>query len=168
MDLIKVILESNFSRRYHCDCDVQIIVCKYKHHETMQSRKKDLVKMPDETGTKVSIVSTNDLNCMLRCFQRSCNNHRYFAGVCSKIILLVSQGSSWLHVGTDQPFKSISIGAASQVWAIAKDGSAFYRGSVSSQSPAGQWEELWYSASFMPLLHNNLTKHKDLLTNEKS
>lgn len=108
----------------------------------MQSRKKDLVKMPDETGTKVSIVSTNDLNCMLRCFQRSCNNHRYFAGVCSKIILLVSQGSSWLHVGTDQPFKSISIGAASQVWAIAKDGSAFYRGSVSSQSPAGQWEEL--------------------------
>ncbi|KAF3853366.1 hypothetical protein F7725_014054 [Dissostichus mawsoni] len=39
-------------------------------------------------------------------------------------------GSSWLHVGTDQPFKSISIGAASQVWAIAKDGSAFYRGSL--------------------------------------
>uniref|UniRef100_A0A3Q1JTZ3 Tectonin beta-propeller repeat-containing protein 1 n=1 Tax=Anabas testudineus TaxID=64144 RepID=A0A3Q1JTZ3_ANATE len=54
---------------------------------------------------------------------------------------LTPAGSSWLHVGTDQPFKSISIGAASQVWAIAKDGSAFYRGSVSSQSPAG---DCWY------------------------
>uniref|UniRef100_A0A8C1MFJ6 Tectonin beta-propeller repeat-containing protein 1 n=1 Tax=Cyprinus carpio TaxID=7962 RepID=A0A8C1MFJ6_CYPCA len=50
-------------------------------------------------------------------------------------------GSSWLHVGTDQPFKSISIGAVHQVWAIAKDGSAFYRGSVSAQNPAG---DCWY------------------------
>ncbi|XP_068192159.1 tectonin beta-propeller repeat-containing protein 1 isoform X1 [Antennarius striatus] len=50
-------------------------------------------------------------------------------------------GSSWLHVGTDQPFKSISIGGASQVWAIAKDGAVFYRGSVSLQNPAG---ECWY------------------------
>ncbi|XP_061666577.1 tectonin beta-propeller repeat-containing protein 1 [Syngnathoides biaculeatus] len=50
-------------------------------------------------------------------------------------------GTSWLHVGTDQPFKSISIGAASQVWAIARDGSAFFRGSVFPQTPAG---ECWY------------------------
>ncbi|XP_062294027.1 tectonin beta-propeller repeat-containing protein 1 isoform X2 [Scomber scombrus] len=50
-------------------------------------------------------------------------------------------GSSWLHVGTDQPFKSISIGGANQVWAIAKDGAVFYRGSVSAQNPAG---ECWY------------------------
>uniref|UniRef100_A0A8C7Z9M7 Tectonin beta-propeller repeat-containing protein 1 n=1 Tax=Oryzias sinensis TaxID=183150 RepID=A0A8C7Z9M7_9TELE len=50
-------------------------------------------------------------------------------------------GSSWLHVGTDQPFKSISIGAAGQVWAIARDGSAFHRGSVSPQNPAG---DCWY------------------------
>uniref|UniRef100_A0A7N5ZTR7 Tectonin beta-propeller repeat-containing protein 1 n=1 Tax=Anabas testudineus TaxID=64144 RepID=A0A7N5ZTR7_ANATE len=50
-------------------------------------------------------------------------------------------GSSWLHVGTDQPFKSISIGGANQVWAIAKDGEVFYRGSVSPQNPAG---ECWY------------------------
>ncbi|KAF0032636.1 hypothetical protein F2P81_014926 [Scophthalmus maximus] len=50
-------------------------------------------------------------------------------------------GSSWLHVGTDQPFKSISIGGANQVWAIAKDGAVFYRGSVSPQKPAG---ECWY------------------------
>ncbi|KAJ3600361.1 hypothetical protein NHX12_031346 [Muraenolepis orangiensis] len=50
-------------------------------------------------------------------------------------------GTSWLHVGTDQPFKSISIGGASQVWAIAKDGALFYRGSVSPQNPAG---ECWY------------------------
>uniref|UniRef100_H3D5S4 Tectonin beta-propeller repeat-containing protein 1 n=1 Tax=Tetraodon nigroviridis TaxID=99883 RepID=H3D5S4_TETNG len=54
---------------------------------------------------------------------------------------LTPAGSSWLHVGTDQPFKSISVGAASQVWAIARDGSAFYRGSVSPQSPAG---DSWY------------------------
>uniref|UniRef100_A0A3B4TWI6 Tectonin beta-propeller repeat-containing protein 1 n=1 Tax=Seriola dumerili TaxID=41447 RepID=A0A3B4TWI6_SERDU len=50
-------------------------------------------------------------------------------------------GSSWLHVGTDQAFKSISIGGANQVWAIAKDGAVFYRGSVSQQNPAG---ECWY------------------------
>ncbi|XP_028844606.1 tectonin beta-propeller repeat-containing protein 1-like [Denticeps clupeoides] len=50
-------------------------------------------------------------------------------------------GTSWLHIGADQPFKSISIGAAYQVWAIARDGSAFYRGSVSPQNPAG---DCWY------------------------
>uniref|UniRef100_A0A8C5E3T3 Tectonin beta-propeller repeat-containing protein 1 n=1 Tax=Gouania willdenowi TaxID=441366 RepID=A0A8C5E3T3_GOUWI len=58
------------------------------------------------------------------------------------VTTLTPAGSSWLHVGTDQPFKSISIGSACQLWAIAKDGSAFYRGSVSKQSPAGQWCQL--------------------------
>lgn len=53
-------------------------------------------------------------------------------------VCLIPQGSSWLHVGTDQPFKSISIGGANQVWAIAKDGAVFYRGSVSPQNPAGR------------------------------
>ncbi|AWP17426.1 putative tectonin beta-propeller repeat-containing protein 1 isoform 2 [Scophthalmus maximus] len=57
------------------------------------------------------------------------------------VTALTPAGSSWLHVGTDQPFKSITIGATSQVWGIAKDGSAFYRGSVSPQSPAG---DCWY------------------------
>ncbi|CAH2307112.1 tectonin beta-propeller repeat-containing 1 [Pelobates cultripes] len=51
------------------------------------------------------------------------------------------EGSSWLHVGTDQPFISISIGGCHQVWAIARDGSAFYRGSVSTDHPAG---DCWY------------------------
>uniref|UniRef100_A0A4W5NFR7 Tectonin beta-propeller repeat-containing protein 1 n=1 Tax=Hucho hucho TaxID=62062 RepID=A0A4W5NFR7_9TELE len=50
-------------------------------------------------------------------------------------------GSSWLHVGTDQPFKSISIGGGHQVWAIARDRAVFYRGSVSASNPAG---ECWY------------------------
>uniref|UniRef100_A0A8C7QG11 Tectonin beta-propeller repeat-containing protein 1 n=1 Tax=Oncorhynchus mykiss TaxID=8022 RepID=A0A8C7QG11_ONCMY len=50
-------------------------------------------------------------------------------------------GSSWLHVGTDQPFKSISIGGGHQVWAIARDRAVFYRGSVSARNPAG---ECWY------------------------
>ncbi|KAG7226428.1 hypothetical protein INR49_013840 [Caranx melampygus] len=63
------------------------------------------------------------------------------------VTALTPAGSSWLHVGTDQPFKSISIGGASQVWAIAKDGSAFYRGSVSAQSPAGN---LWYRQGVTP------------------
>uniref|UniRef100_A0A3Q2GAX2 Tectonin beta-propeller repeat-containing protein 1 n=1 Tax=Cyprinodon variegatus TaxID=28743 RepID=A0A3Q2GAX2_CYPVA len=57
------------------------------------------------------------------------------------VTLLTPAGTSWLHVGTDQPFKSISISAGSQVWAIARDGSAFYRGSVSPQNPAG---DCWY------------------------
>ncbi|XP_053327449.1 tectonin beta-propeller repeat-containing protein 1 [Spea bombifrons] len=51
------------------------------------------------------------------------------------------EGSSWLHVGTDQPFISISVGGCLQVWAIARDGSAFYRGSVSAKQPAG---DSWY------------------------
>uniref|UniRef100_A0A8C2JFV8 Tectonin beta-propeller repeat containing 1b n=1 Tax=Cyprinus carpio TaxID=7962 RepID=A0A8C2JFV8_CYPCA len=51
------------------------------------------------------------------------------------------QGNSWLHVGTDQPFKSICIGGGHQVWAIARDGAVFYRGSVSAHNPAG---ECWY------------------------
>ncbi|KAM4697520.1 tectonin beta-propeller repeat-containing protein 1 [Rhinophrynus dorsalis] len=50
-------------------------------------------------------------------------------------------GSSWLHVGTDQPFISVSVGGCRQVWAIARDGSAFYRGSVSPSQPAG---DCWY------------------------
>ncbi|KAL0993124.1 hypothetical protein UPYG_G00103560 [Umbra pygmaea] len=50
-------------------------------------------------------------------------------------------GSAWLHVGTDQPFKSICIGGGHQVWAIARDGAVFYRGSVSASNPAG---ECWY------------------------
>ncbi|XP_077482271.1 tectonin beta-propeller repeat-containing protein 1-like [Stigmatopora argus] len=57
------------------------------------------------------------------------------------VTVLNPAGASWLHVGTDQPFVSISIGAASQVWAVARDGSAFFRGSVSPQTPAG---ECWY------------------------
>lgn len=44
-------------------------------------------------------------------------------------------------MGTDQPFASVSIGACYQVWAVARDGSAFYRGSVSPSKPAG---DCWY------------------------
>ncbi|XP_051989161.1 tectonin beta-propeller repeat-containing protein 1-like [Xyrauchen texanus] len=53
-------------------------------------------------------------------------------------------GNSWLHVGTDQPFKSICIGGGHQVWAITRDGAVFYRGSVSAHNPAG---ECWYHIS---------------------
>lgn len=53
------------------------------------------------------------------------------------------QGASWLHVGTDQPFASVSIGGCCQVWAVARDGSAFYRGSVSPSKPAGECRLSW-------------------------
>lgn len=48
------------------------------------------------------------------------------------------QGFCWMHVGTDQPFTSVSIGACYQVWAVARDGSAFYRSSVSPSRPNGE------------------------------
>ncbi len=54
---------------------------------------------------------------------------------------LKPQGNSWLHVGTDQPFKSICIGGGHQVWAIARDSAVFYRGSVSAHNPAGETTE---------------------------
>lgn len=66
------------------------------------------------------------------------------------------QGSSWLHVGTDQPFKSISIGGARQVWAIARDGAVFYRGSVSQQNPAGKNAELVYHRCSFVHLYSRL------------
>lgn len=78
----------------------------------------------------------------------------HLRGNSSNVQPLVSQGSSWLHVGTDQPFKSISIGAAGQVWAIARDGSAFHRGSVSPQNPAGQQEKLWPSGKTQTIISN--------------
>lgn len=43
-----------------------------------------------------------------------------------------------MHVGTDQPFTSVSIGTCYQVWAVARDGSAFYRSSVSPSRPNGE------------------------------
>lgn len=48
------------------------------------------------------------------------------------------QGFCWMHVGTDQPFTSVSIGTCYQVWAVARDGSAFYRSSVSPSRPNGE------------------------------
>ncbi|OCT61572.1 hypothetical protein XELAEV_18047600mg [Xenopus laevis] len=56
-------------------------------------------------------------------------------------------GSSWLHVGTDQPFISVSVRGCLQVWGIARDGSAFYRGSVSLSQPAGN---LWFRHGITP------------------
>lgn len=76
--------------------------------------------------------------CMFKPQERFCCIFYIFGSQTPVFVFL--QGSSWLHVGTDQPFKSISIGGANQVWAIAKDGAVFYRGSVSPQNPAGQSE----------------------------
>lgn len=85
------------------------------------------------------------------------------------VFLSVCQGTSWLHVGTDQPFKSISVGAASQVWGVARDGSAFYRGSVSGPSPAGQQEDLRPSENHeLNITKNVSVLFKDFNTDIKS
>uniref|UniRef100_H9G635 Tectonin beta-propeller repeat-containing protein 1 n=1 Tax=Anolis carolinensis TaxID=28377 RepID=H9G635_ANOCA len=57
------------------------------------------------------------------------------------VLCRLGVGSSWLHVGTDQPFLSVSIGSFHQVWAVAQDGSVFFRGSVSTKKPEGDG---WY------------------------
>uniref|UniRef100_A0A673KRV8 Tectonin beta-propeller repeat containing 1b n=1 Tax=Sinocyclocheilus rhinocerous TaxID=307959 RepID=A0A673KRV8_9TELE len=54
--------------------------------------------------------------------------------------------NTWVQYNTSvyniiRPFKSICIGGGHQVWAIARDGAVFYRGSVSAHNPAG---ECWY------------------------
>uniref|UniRef100_A0A7N8Y6C4 Tectonin beta-propeller repeat-containing protein 1 n=1 Tax=Mastacembelus armatus TaxID=205130 RepID=A0A7N8Y6C4_9TELE len=63
-------------------------------------------------------------------------------------VCLFSQGTSWLHVGTDQPFKSISIGGANQVWIIAErvpgfpaetPGAVCHRLGVGPMQPKGQY-----------------------------
>ncbi|XP_072028977.1 tectonin beta-propeller repeat-containing protein 1-like, partial [Amphiura filiformis] len=58
------------------------------------------------------------------------------------------QGTSWIHVPTDQPFISLSVGGNYRVWAIAKDGSAFYRNGVSSCNPTG---DTWFHIAPPPI-----------------
>lgn len=50
------------------------------------------------------------------------------------------QGKSWIHVATksDMPFKSVSVGGHYRVWAIAVDGSVWYRPGVAPHTPAGK------------------------------
>ena len=50
------------------------------------------------------------------------------------------QGKSWIHVATnsDMPFKSVSVGGGYRVWAIAVDGSVWYRPGVTPHTPAGK------------------------------
>lgn len=67
------------------------------------------------------------------CVIQFCNSCEF-----TKPFFVICQGTSWLHVGTDQPFISVSIGAFHQVWAVARDGSTFYRGSVAPKTPAGE------------------------------
>lgn len=48
-------------------------------------------------------------------------------------------GTSWIHIPTtlDMPFRSVSVGGKCRVWAIAKDGSVWYRAAVTLQTLAG-------------------------------
>ncbi|XP_063961190.1 tectonin beta-propeller repeat-containing protein 1-like [Lytechinus pictus] len=51
------------------------------------------------------------------------------------------EGTAWMHVPTDQPFQSISVGGKFRVWAVARDGSAFYRNRVSDYNRTG---DTWF------------------------
>ncbi|XP_070581282.1 tectonin beta-propeller repeat-containing protein 1-like isoform X2 [Ptychodera flava] len=50
-------------------------------------------------------------------------------------------GTNWLHIPSDQPFQSISVGGNYRVWGIAKDGSAYLRNSVNPSNVAG---DCWF------------------------
>ncbi|XP_066293154.1 tectonin beta-propeller repeat-containing protein 1-like isoform X1 [Branchiostoma lanceolatum] len=47
------------------------------------------------------------------------------------------QGVSWLHVPTDQPMSSVSVGGNNRVWVTAQDGSAFFRNGITQKEPQG-------------------------------
>lgn len=51
------------------------------------------------------------------------------------------KGTNWIHIPTDQPLKSISVGGNYRIWAVGKDGSAFLRNNVSSKNLMGS---LWF------------------------
>lgn len=49
------------------------------------------------------------------------------------------KGISWIHIPTEKPFCSISVGCDGVVWAVADDGSAQLRQGISSKTPTGQY-----------------------------
>lgn len=55
-------------------------------------------------------------------------------------IIFCFQGLSWIHIPTEKPFCSISVGGDGAVWAIAEDGSAQLRQGISSKAPTGRTE----------------------------
>ncbi|XP_067143428.1 tectonin beta-propeller repeat-containing protein 1 isoform X2 [Centruroides vittatus] len=75
------------------------------------------------------------------------------------------KGINWIHVPTDQSFKSISVGGSYKIWAIGKDGSAFLRNSVSSKNPTGS---LWFhvEAPQHPLCQISVGKTSVFATDE--
>ncbi|PSN44218.1 Tectonin beta-propeller repeat-containing protein [Blattella germanica] len=50
-------------------------------------------------------------------------------------------GTSWEHVPSDQSLASISCGGDKQVWAVGRNGSAYWRFGISPSKPIGEvWE----------------------------
>jgi hypothetical protein len=56
---------------------------------------------------------------------------------CHKHTSLV-QGTSWEHVPSDQTLASVSCGAEKQVWAVGRNGSAYWRFGITSSNPIGK------------------------------
>ncbi|KAG0417671.1 hypothetical protein HPB47_005434, partial [Ixodes persulcatus] len=47
------------------------------------------------------------------------------------------QGTSWVHVAAEQQFESISLGAGLRLWAVGRDGSAYFRNGITLNNPTG-------------------------------
>ena len=53
-------------------------------------------------------------------------------------IKFLYQGTAWEHVPSDQTLASISCGADKQVWAIGRNGSAYWRFGIAPSNPIGK------------------------------
>ncbi|XP_071037435.1 tectonin beta-propeller repeat-containing protein 1 isoform X2 [Parasteatoda tepidariorum] len=78
-------------------------------------------------------------------------------------------GTNWVHVASEKPFRSISVGGEGAVWGIAIDGSAQLRHGVSASSPTGQyWCHIEPPQVGCPLLQISAGKEKVLAVDESN
>ena len=63
------------------------------------------------------------------------------------------QGTSWVHIPTELPFTSISVGSKYRVWATATDGSVWVRHGTSADNPLGMSAILLCSISMSSLIY---------------
>jgi hypothetical protein len=57
----------------------------------------------------------------------------------SEMNLVFVQGTSWEHVASDHTLASISCGADKQVWAVGRNGSAYWRFGITPSNPIGKY-----------------------------
>lgn len=49
------------------------------------------------------------------------------------------KGTLWEHVPSDYPLASISVGPNRQVWAVGRNGSAYWRFGITESNPIGEY-----------------------------